>query len=198
MPERLAGCHAVVLAAGAGSRFGSAKLLAPLRGQPLVRWSVEAALDTGCETVTVVLGAGAEAIATALAKHTDRRLHIVHCADWADGLSASLRGGIAALPSGAKAAVVFLGDMPQVSPALGDEVLRAVLAGAPAAYPAHAGQPGHPVALSSQLFPALDTLTGDRGARSILSGLAGVVVIDTDDPGCIADVDTPDDLARLS
>ncbi|HAD18569.1 MAG TPA: molybdenum cofactor cytidylyltransferase, partial [Erythrobacter sp.] len=84
------GCHAIVLAAGAGSRFGGGKLLAPFRGRPLIYWSVAAALSSRVTTVTAVLGARADDVAAALAPFPDRRLSLVRCRHWEEGLSASL------------------------------------------------------------------------------------------------------------
>lgn len=194
--DSFAACHAIVLAAGGSSRFGGAKLLAPYRGAPLVSWSAGAALASRAATVTVVTGSRSVDVAGALAPRACERLHLVEAADWADGLSASLRTGLRALPADAGAALIFLGDMPDVSPSIADVALAAVLGGAPAALPTIDGIPGHPVAVASRLFPHLEKLLGDRGARSLLAGLDGVAEIACDDPGCIRDIDTRDDLDR--
>ncbi|MBC7159319.1 MAG: nucleotidyltransferase family protein [Porphyrobacter sp.] len=195
---RAAGTQAIVLAAGAGRRFGGGKLLAPFRSRPLVCWAVEAALASCVEGVTVVVGARGAEIAALLALHAGERLRVVQCRDWGEGIAASLRCGIEALPDGTRAALLLLGDMPLVSPGLADRVLTRVLDGAPAALPLCDGQPGHPVAVSHELFTALARLNGDRGARSLLEGLDGVVTIATADGGCVRDVDTRDDLAALA
>lgn len=197
-PDVVRDCHAIVLAAGAGERFGGAKLLAPLHGEALVARAVSAALATRVETVTVVLGARAEEVAQCLAPLAEPRLSIVECGNWTEGLSASLRCGLASLPKGARAALVFLGDMPNVNPALADEVLAAVIDGAPAALPEFAGMPGHPVAISSALFGRLEKLAGDRGARAVLERVPGAIRIETHDPGCVQDVDSRRDLENLA
>jgi molybdenum cofactor cytidylyltransferase len=182
--------HAIVLAAGAATRFGGGKLLAELRGRPLIAWSVDAALAASVDDVTVVLGDQSERLRDTLP--TSARS--VVCVDWQEGLAASLRCGIRSLPAGAQAVAIFLGDMPHVSSALADRLITLVLEGAPAALPSHAGRPAHPVVVSAALFPALLELRGDTGARKLLERTAGAVVIDVDEPGCIVDIDTADDL----
>jgi molybdenum cofactor cytidylyltransferase len=191
------GSHAIVLAAGAGRRFGGGKLMAPLAGQPLIRLAAEAALAAATDTVTVVLGCEAEQIAQVLSPIADPRLKTLVCANWEDGMAASLSCGIESLPGDARAALIFLGDMPQVPTELATRLLCAVMDGAPAAMPTCDGRPAHPVAVNASLFPALSKLTGDKGARDLLMQVAGTVHILTDNPGSIQDVDTADDLNNL-
>jgi molybdenum cofactor cytidylyltransferase len=116
--------------------------------------------------------------------------------DWAEGLAASLRRGVEALPPGSEGLLLFLGDMPLSPPAVGDRALAALKAGAIAVEPVHAGAPAHPVGLSSRLYDALRTLSGDAGARQLLRTLTGVARIETDDAGSVFDVDRPGDLAN--
>lgn len=189
--------HAIVLAAGAARRFGGGKLTAPYRGRPLIHWSIGAALACPVETVTVILGADADRVAAAVGQLRDPRLRTVMCADWTKGMSASLRCGIASLPKAAQAAVIFLADMPLVSSGLALELLSHVQHGAPAAIASCEGRPAHPVAIARDVFPILDRLTGDRGARTILEALAGTVRVTSDDRGGIVDIDQPADLSTL-
>ncbi len=195
--EPFAGCHAIVLAAGAASRFDGAKLIAPFAGQPLICRAVGAAHASRVERVTVVLGSRADEVEAALEPLRDMRLELVRCAVWQDGLSASLRCGLSHLPD-CRAAVIFLGDMPNVSAALADKVLETVLDGAPAVFPEYNGAPGHPVAISRDLFRSLERLEGDQGARALLKEMKGVVRLTTGDAGCVQDVDTRHDLTRLT
>ncbi len=189
------GYHAIVLAAGAGSRFGGGKMLASWEGRPLVRAATGIALSAPVDTVTVVVGGDADRIAAALSDVADLRLRVVHAADWRTGLSASLRAGIAALPADARGALVFLGDMPRVPPTSGAALLAALDAGAPAATVSVEGKPAHPVALSARLFSGVAALTGDRGARVLLAGIDGVVDLPSEDAGATFDVDSAADLS---
>ena len=189
--------HALVLAAGAGSRFGGGKLAAPWRGRALLDGALDAALAAPVDSVVVVTGAdpAVEAIART---RPDARLRTVHAADHAEGLSASLRTGIAALPSDAVGALVFLGDMPLAPQGVLRPLVEALVEGAAAAVPVRGGVRGHPAALSRLLFAELAQLEGDRGAGALLDRLGDAVVrIETDDPGALIDVDRPDDLAGL-
>jgi molybdenum cofactor cytidylyltransferase len=188
------GLHALVLAAGAGARFGGGKLLTPWRGGRLIDGAVAAALAAPVETVTVVTGAD-PAVADYLA--ANRRLHVIAAPDHAEGLAASLRAGIRSLPGNTRGALVFLGDMPLVPvPVL--EPLAHALAHAPAAAPVFEGRRGHPVALSAALFPDLLALSGDRGARGLLAALgAQVAEVPAPDAGVLVDVDERKDLEAL-
>ncbi len=185
--------HALVLAAGAGRRFGGDKLLANWRGRPLIEWSVAAAIDSGVDGVTVVLGCGAPTIEARLPSFVGT----VMCDEWTEGIAASLRCGIASLPASTTAVAIFLGDMPGVSPALAREVLDAVKAGAPAAVARFNGLPAHPVAIASASFPLLRTLRGDRGARSLLLSIPGMTIIETTLAAAVFDIDVPSDLLAL-
>ena len=188
---------AILLAAGQGTRFGAQpKLLAPLGGKPLVRHAAEAAAASSARPVIVVTGHRAEEVSRQLA---GLPVTLVHNPDFASGLSGSLKAGFAALPDGAGAAVVLLGDMPRISAALVDALCDAwERAGAPPALvPVFSGRRGNPVVLSAALRPDIMALAGDAGAGPILRGRADVVEWVTDDPSVVQDVDTPDALARL-
>jgi molybdenum cofactor cytidylyltransferase len=185
---------AVVLGAGAASRFGGGKLTAPYRGAPLIHGALAAARAAG-GPVTVVTGADAEAVAAA-ARTFDPAVRIVHAADHAEGMAASLRAGIASLPPGLSGAFVFLGDMPRIPHAVLGPLAEAVRAGAPAAAPVFQGARGHPVVLSAGLFDQAATLRGDVGARPLIQGLgARLVLVEAPDDGVLFDVDERPDLA---
>jgi molybdenum cofactor cytidylyltransferase len=190
--------HAIVLAAGAGVRFGGGKLLAPFGGRPLVQAAVAVALAAPVEQVIVVLGCGAGAIAAALAPLQGPRLALVTAGDWEEGLAASLRAGVRSLPPSSAGCLVLLGDMPLIPPHLPEQVLAALAAGAPAVQPLHHGRPAHPAGFSSALYPDLLALTGDAGAGALLRGRADVVQLEAGDPGAVFDVDHRDDLDRAT
>lgn len=197
----MTGIHAIVLAAGAGARFGGRKLLAPFRGGRLIDAALASAFTAPVESVQVVVGYDAQAVSAAAiafaADIAETRLRIVDAPDHAEGLAASLRAGIGALPGNASGALVFLGDMPMIPDHVLEPLCRA-LANAPAAVPVYDGQWGHPAAFSERLFPQLIQLEGDRGARGLLRTLgARVAEIASPTGGVLADVDTPQDLDKL-
>ena len=170
--------------------MGGDKLRRLWRGRPLLAWVVEAALAAPVERVWLVLGCDADLAALIPA---DPRLEVVTAEDWASGLSASLRAGIAALPSGAGAALVLLADMPRIPAETAAALIGAWREGAPAAAPVWNGARGHPVLLGANLFPAVAALQGDRGAGSLLAALGDRVArVAAADDGVVFDVDTPD------
>ena len=127
-------------------------------------------------------------------------LQFAHNPRYRDGLASSLKTGIAALPADVAGALVLLGDMPAVTPALIERLIAAFgeRPDALAAAPNLAGRRGNPVLLSRLLFPAIAALEGDEGARKLLSGAAPgrVVAVDVTGPGATLDVDTPQTLAE--
>jgi molybdenum cofactor cytidylyltransferase len=182
----------IVLAAGAATRFGSAKQLAELHGRPLLEHAVRTmslAPDVG--RAVVVLGAEAEEVVRSVDLHG---LEPIVCSRWQEGQSASLACGLAALTE-CEAAVVTLGDQPRLSP---QSIARVVAArGSAAAVRAtYGGLPGHPVLLERELFDRLRDITGDRGARNLLQSVQ-TSEVPCDDLGGGEDVDTPDQLAAL-
>jgi len=198
--EARAAFEAIVLGAGAGARFGGAKLTAPWRGGRLIDGALAAAFAAPVRGVTLVTGADpalqSEAAAYAARAGEGARLRIVHAEGHAEGMAASLRAGLASLPSDAAGLFLFLGDMPLVPAGMALRLAKAVGAGAPAAAPVFEGRRGHPVLFAAPLLPQLARLAGDEGARQVLAQLGpALALIETDDPGVVFDVDRPDDLA---
>ena len=195
------GYASILLAAGAGRRFGGGKLLAPWRGAPLVAGAIRAALSTPSDPVIVVTGTDPGPVGDACRAAAEQmdgaeRLRLVHAPDHAEGMGASLRAGVAALPQGLRGVFVFLGDMPDVPEAVLGGLIAAVEAGAPAAAPHHDGRRGHPVLFSARLIPDLAAASGDAGAREVLSGLGEALArVETTDPGVLFDVDRQEDLS---
>ena len=194
--------EAVVLAAGAGRRFGGGKLLAPWAGGALVIGALAAAFAAPVRRVIVVTGTAAAEVEAAARDFAARsgaasRLLVVHAADHDEGMGASLRRAAAELPADCAGAFVFLGDMPRVPHAVLGQLAAAVQAGAPAAAPVFAGQRGHPALIGAALLPELATLHGDAGARAILKGLGDqLALVEAPDDGVLFDVDERDDLRR--
>lgn len=194
VPAFEAPLEAIVLAAGSGSRFGGGKLLAAWGAGVLLQGALAAAFAAPVRGVTVVVGADAQAVAAAIRQFNTDAL-IVHAPDYAEGMGASLRTGIASLPADTAGAFVFLGDMPRAPHSVFQPMADAVRAGAEAAAPVFNGRRGNPVLLSAGLFPQLLALTGDAGARGVLQGLGDrLALIESPDDGVLFDVDTPGDL----
>jgi molybdenum cofactor cytidylyltransferase len=170
--------RALILAAGAGRRFGGPKQLAEIDGRPMLAHVLELAKPYDPLTV---LGAHADQI---LAR-VDVGEHVI-ATDWAEGQSASLRAGVAAIGAVARL-LVLLGDMPYVT----REACEAVLAAAGCARATYDGTPGHPVVLDRPVLDRIPELHGDTGARALLRDCTEVEVGRVSDP---RDVDTPHDL----
>lgn len=194
---------ALLLAAGRGTRFGGAKLHAPLRGRPLVAHPLACIAEavragTLAGGVAVVPAADPELARLAAAATVE----VVPNPDPEAGLAASLRLGLAAIErhADAGAAVVLLGDQPGVSPALLARLVAAWRASdRPVVRPAWSaapGEPGHPLVLGRTLWPRARALAGDRGLGPLLAAEPSLVE-DLPVPGRNPDVDTAADLAAL-
>ncbi|MBP2300992.1 NTP transferase domain-containing protein [Azospirillum picis] len=190
---------ALVLAAGRSSRMGPTnKLLAPVQGAPLVARAVDAALASQAAGVIVVTGHQGESVAAALA---DRPVTFVHNPAFADGLSSSLRAGLAAVPSEADAVVVCLGDMPRVASAVIDRLIAAYnpLEGRAICVPVIDGKQGNPVLWDRAFFTEMAALSGDAGAKRLLGRhVDRLCEVPMEDAGVLYDVDTPELLARFT
>lgn len=186
---------AVILAAGRSSRMAPHhKLLLPdAQGVPMLARVVDQVLDSRARPVIVVTGHRDAAVREALA---GRPLRFVHAPDYADGLSASLRAGVAAVPEDASGAIVCLGDMPDVPGATIDRLLDAYdpVEGRAIVVPTAGGALGNPVLWDRRFFPDLMAVTGDRGGRGLLARHAAEVAEVEVDDAVLRDYDTPDSL----
>ena len=188
--------QAVLLAAGRSSRMGgSNKLLALFDGEPLVRRTAARVLAAKTAGTVLVTGYQRELVEEAL---QGLDLVLVHNPDFAEGLSTSLKAGIAAVPVSADGVLVVLGDMPGVTSDDIDRLIGVFRAsgGASIVRAAYDGKRGNPVILPRSLFAAVADLHGDTGARHLVEA-GDVDVIDVDiGPGAAVDVDTPEALAN--
>ncbi len=184
----------LLLAAGRSSRMGFQKLLFEHRGRPLVAHALGALLGSSVGRVVVVTGSDAAGVTAALAP--DERVSFVHNPGYAGGLSTSLRVGLDAVGD-ADGVVVMLGDMPFVTAAHIDALIAAE-AGT-IRIPVAGGVRGNPVLWPRRYFDEIRALSGDQGARGLLTRHAGDVrLVRTAGTGVLTDIDTPDDIARLS
>jgi molybdenum cofactor cytidylyltransferase len=187
---------ALVLAAGRSTRMGAAnKLTLPLRGEPLVCHAVDTLYGTSVSEIVVVTGHEAAAVRAAL---HDRDVSFTHNADYASGMASSIAAGIAVVAD-ADAVLLCLGDMPAVPPIVVEALIAAATTPDTIVLPVHEGRRGHPVLFGSGHFPALRALTGDRGARDVLTAASeDIIEIGCEDPGIHRDIDTAEDLAGAS
>jgi molybdenum cofactor cytidylyltransferase len=190
----------VILAAGAGRRFGGRKLLAPFEGRPLIAGALDAAFSAPARQVLLVTDGDPElaGIAVDQARSLGREadLEIVVTADCVEGMGASLRSGVARLSANVDGVFVFLGDMPRVPTSLAQDLAKALVPGVDAVAPRFEGRRGHPVLFGKACLPALRNLSGDLGAREVLAAMGGrLALVDGLDAGVLFDVDRPEDLA---
>lgn len=184
---------AILLAAGAGSRFlgNEHKLLTPLPGASnltIFETSLSHALSAGFSQIIVVTGAAE--IPTSML--TDPRITVVQNSRWADGQAGSIAMGIGeAQRLQATAAVIGLADQPFVTSSAWQRVARATT---PIAVATYSGRPGNPVRLDQSVWPLLPQ-NGDSGARELIR-LRPELVSQVDCPGSAADIDTQEDLAQ--
>ena len=194
VPGRAAGSGigGLVLAAGAGTRFGGRKQLAELDGRPLLEHALRAMAASPVGRVVVVLGALVEEVTATVDLHGAEPCQ---CERWDEGQAASLACGLAELAD-CEAVVVTLGDQPRMSPDAIRRVISARGDGAAAVRATYRGAPGHPVLLERDLFESFRDVTGDHGARNLLLSVQ-VRDVPCEDLGGGEDVDTPAELDAL-
>jgi molybdenum cofactor cytidylyltransferase len=188
------GLHAIVLAAGASSRFGSAKQLVRVSGRPLLHSAVARAAEVAGAAVMVVLGARAAELAPLL-KHSQSSVLINR--DWREGMASSIRAGVVRLPASCTAVLLMLVDQAAVT---GEDLKRLVSAWrrqpdyiAAARYGTTTGVPA---IFPRSTFLDLQSLRGDVGARVLLQRNPDRVVRVPMASAAI-DIDTPEDLLKL-
>jgi molybdenum cofactor cytidylyltransferase len=186
----------VLLAAGRGTRFDpsgqSSKLLAPLDEHGTsVACAAARRLRSSVPTVLAVVRPGDETLAQAL---NGAGCDVVFAPDAARGMGASLATAVRASLD-AQGWIVALADMPWIEPATISAIARRLDKGASIVVPCYRGMRGHPVGFGAMHGDALAALDGDAGARALIVAASDTVTtLDVDDPGILADVDTPDDL----
>jgi CTP:molybdopterin cytidylyltransferase MocA len=191
---------AIVLAAGAGSRFGGGKLLASYRGQPLVEAVLCKLHEAPVNEIIAVVGDK-----TGEEEERLRQLCSLYGAliaenpKWEEGISTSVKRGLAACLPDADAAVVVLGDQPLVGARAVERLVEAHEGGAAVAVATYGGKRRNPALFARETWPMLEAeLSGDEGARGFLRRHPEMVTeVPCDDVADPTDVDTLEDLRRL-
>jgi len=187
--------HAVVLAAGGSSRFGSPKQLVRVQGHALLTRAVANAVEIAGHGVTVVLGAHAAEL-TALLRHSSASVIVNR--DWQEGIASSIRAAVARLPAGCDGVLLTLADQAAVTV---DDLARLIAAwrgnSRSIAAARYDGTTGVPAIFPRADFAALAALRGDRGARDLLRRNADRTIAVAVANASI-DIDTPEDLLRLT
>jgi molybdenum cofactor cytidylyltransferase len=183
----------VLLAAGAGRRFGAHKLLQPLPDGVPVGVAAARSLVAALPNSVAVVREGDRELAASFAA---LGMQVVANPRAGEGMGTSLAAGIGA-SGDADGWLIALGDMPWIRPATMAALASHLRDGASMVAPVYRGQRGHPVGFSAQWGPALAALAGDQGARALLGRHPDQLqLVDTDDDGVLADIDHPSDIQR--
>jgi molybdenum cofactor cytidylyltransferase len=190
---------AVVMAAGRSRRMAphNKLLVGDKAGKPMIARVVDNVLSSNARPILVVTGHQAEQVEHALG---GRPVRYVHAADYAEGLSASLKAGIAAVPPECSAAVVCLGDMPLVTGRMIDRLLSMYdqEEGRLIVLPTFRGKQGNPMLWDKRFFPEILQISGDSGARFLVGKYAEFVCeVEMADDAVLRDFDTTESLATL-
>ena len=198
LPAGRRGCEvaAIVLAAGRSSRMGPHnKLLQPIDGSTIIARVAGAAIASGANPVIVVTGFEADRVEEAL---LGLDVTFANNPNFDEGMSGSIKAGLSVLPARSDGAMILLGDMPDVE-ARDLKLLMGAFEGREAiCIPARGGRRGNPVLWGASYFPEMMGLSGDVGAKQLITKhSAHVIEVPVASNGIFADVDTPANLARL-
>ncbi len=185
-----------MLAAGAGSRFGGGKLLAPFGGRPLIEATLSGLRGAAVDEIIVVVGKDAKELRSVCEPYGAR---VIENPDWARGMSTSVRAGLLACAPRARAAVVALADQPLVGAQAVARRVEAFEDGAKVAVASYGGETRNPVLFAREVWTLLlRELSGDKGARVVLMRHPELVTeVPCDDVADPTDVDTVEDLRHL-
>lgn len=188
---------AMVLAAGQSRRMGRNKLLEPIHGQSMIQHAVDAILGSAARPVFVVIGHQADQIKAQL---RGREVIFVDNPHYAEGLSTSLKSGLTALHEDFDGVLICLGDMPLIQETQLNQLIAAFnpVEGRSIIIPTWQGKRGNPVLFAAQFFSEIKNLTGDIGARHLLSEYQDQVQeVPMDNDSILVDIDTPERLATI-
>jgi molybdenum cofactor cytidylyltransferase len=190
------GTAAIVLAAGASTRMGTAKQLLRLDGRPLLEHVLDSVRASSVTEIILVLGSEARAIEQEI---DTENVRVVINENYRQGIGTSLKAGLASVDAHAEAALIALADQPFVRSTTLDRLIAEHRAGkAEIVIPTYRGFRGNPVLLDRSVFSEVMALTGDVGCRAIFGDhTQGIVKVEVDDAGILLDIDRQSDFERV-
>ena len=182
----------LIMAAGESRRFGSCKLLADIDGKPMLQRSIELAQSTDASLTRIVTGRWHQEIEQAQNSGLIDAIDLIYNPDWKQGLGSSIAIGVSQIASLCDEALVLLADQVKVS---GEDLKRLRLRDDKnqIACASYSKTLGPPAMFPAQFFPELQKLSGDKGAKKLLSELT-ITDCQIDIPRAAFDIDVPADL----
>ncbi|MCR6691850.1 MAG: nucleotidyltransferase family protein [archaeon YNP-LCB-003-016] len=185
---------AIILAAGASKRFGRNKLLETINGKPMIKWTVEAALNSMANEVVVVLGFEAEKVAEAI---KDLPCKKVINENYEEGMSSSVKCGLRNAMDKSMAILIIPGDCPLIrSEDINKVIKRYLETRKPIVIATHKGRRGHPIMISRELFEEVMGISEEgMGLKEVIKRHEmEIAYAETENAGVIRDIDNPEDL----
>ena len=185
----------IVLAAGSSVRFGSPKQLAEFQGKSLIQIAIDVANSSKADYVFLVLGNSSSEI---LEKLRLGRAQPVFNMNFEQGISTSIKSGVANLPDDSTGLIIMVADQPYLTSRHLDMLIERFLQSPEniIALSSH-GEARNPVIIPYEMIPALQELEGDEGARALVKNNPETILLEVSDPKVFADVDTKASLLKL-
>ena len=190
------GISAIVLAAGMSRRMGTPKQLLPIGGKVLLQVVLATVRASCVDEIIIVLGESADIIQSQISFDN---CQVVINEAYQQGMSTSLRAGVARVSPSAEGALIVLADQPLLRPETIDQLIDEYRRNKPQiVIPVYSGSRGNPVLLDRSVFPELAGLTGDVGCRAIFDKhTERILKVPVTDSGVLLDLDTPADIKRF-
>ncbi|MEM0084155.1 MAG: nucleotidyltransferase family protein [Candidatus Methanomethylicia archaeon] len=187
---------AIILAAGHSKRFGRNKLLEPINGKPMIKWTIETALKSNVGKVVIVLGFEAERIYEVI---KDLPCEKIVNPKYELGMSTSVKCGVEKVMDKNEAVLIIPGDCPFID----ENTIKNIIdryreTKAPIIIATYQGRRGHPILISKELYQEVMNISEEKmGLKEVVRKHEGEIVhVETDNMGVIIDIDTPEDLEK--
>lgn len=183
---------AIILAAGSSTRMKRQKLLLPFNGKTIIENVVENVAKVVGSNIMVVLGSHSEEIKSSI---ENRNVRFCKNENYLNGMLSSAICGFRALPPEAKAALVFLGDQPQIPPQAANLVIDAWNQSKKGiVMPTFNGRRGHPVLIETRYKSEIEKLDPERGLKTLSEKYKDdVFEVECEIPEILRDIDTPEE-----